>query len=101
MDPWSKGGYSRHIREAIMMVEKLPEVNPPSGWLAGQVRQAVPILESPRRRNRGGDRKKKRLPRVNIGQRGAPRGGRVRWPPGRGVAPLWPSFGTPKASAML
>ena len=31
MDPWSKGDCSRHIREAIMVVEKTPKVNPPSG----------------------------------------------------------------------
>src|SRR4051812_40200565 len=33
MDPWSKVDYSRHIREASMVMEKLPEVNPPSGSL--------------------------------------------------------------------
>ena len=42
----SKGDYSRHIREALMVVEKLPEVNPPSGRVSGQVRRAIPILES-------------------------------------------------------
>ena len=30
MDPWSKGEYSEHIHEALMVVEKLLEVNPPS-----------------------------------------------------------------------
>ena len=30
MDPWSKEDYSRHIREALMVVEKLSEVNPSS-----------------------------------------------------------------------
>ena len=37
MDPWSKGDYSRHIREVLMVVEKPPEVNPPSGRVSGQV----------------------------------------------------------------
>src|SRR3954463_5617770 len=36
MDPWSKGGYSRHIQEASMEMEGLPEVNPPSGRVPGQ-----------------------------------------------------------------
>ena len=31
MDPWSKGDYSWLIREALMVVERFPEVIPPSG----------------------------------------------------------------------
>ena len=34
MDPWSKVDYSWHIREASMAMEKLPEVNPPSGMVS-------------------------------------------------------------------
>src|SRR4051812_28198647 len=45
MDPWSKGDYSLHIREALMVVEKLPEINPPSVRVQGQVLLAIPILE--------------------------------------------------------
>src|SRR4051812_27721617 len=101
MDPWSKGDYSRHIREALMVVEKLPKVNPPSGWVSGQVRRVVPILESSRRRNRGKFSKNKGLLRVSelrgkYRPKGAPGGGpsaqapswhglgwgRARWPPG-------------------
>src|ERR1041384_3115224 len=51
MDPWSKEDYSRHIWEALMVVEKLPEINPPSGRLPGQVCLAILILESRRQRN--------------------------------------------------
>jgi len=48
MDPWSKGDYSRDIREAIMAMEELPEVTPPSGRVPGQV------FWRSRDRNRGG-----------------------------------------------
>ena len=53
MDPWSKVDYSRLIREASMVVEKLPEVIPPSGRVPGRSLPMVPILEALRRRNRG------------------------------------------------
>src|SRR4051812_25544925 len=76
MDPWSKGDYSRHILEALIVVEKLLEVNPPSDRVPRQVRRAVPILESPRRGNRGGYRKNKRLSRVFVtGNIYGPKGG--------------------------
>src|SRR3954471_24935075 len=52
MDPWSKVDYSRHIREASMVVERLPEVNPPSVRETGRGLLALPILEARRRRNR-------------------------------------------------
>ena len=35
MDPWSKVDYSRRIPEVIMVMEKPPEVNPPSGSVPG------------------------------------------------------------------
>src|SRR3954466_15322381 len=53
MEPWSKVDYSRIIREASMVEEKLPEVNPPSGRVPGRGLLALPILEARRRRNRG------------------------------------------------
>src|SRR3954470_2367790 len=53
MDPWSMVDYSRLIREASMVVEKLPEVNPSSGRVPGQGLLAAPIWEARRRRNRG------------------------------------------------
>src|ERR1041385_4512283 len=52
MDPWSKVDYSRFIREASMVVDKLPEVVPPSGRVPGRGLLVLPILEA-RRRNRG------------------------------------------------
>src|SRR4051812_13734714 len=53
MDPWSKVDYSRHIREASMAMEGLPEVVPPSGRVPGQRLLAAPILK--RRRWRYGE----------------------------------------------
>src|SRR6187399_6561 len=53
MDSWSKGDYSRVIREASMVVEKLPVVILPSGRVPGRVLLVLPILEARRRRNRG------------------------------------------------
>src|SRR4051812_23388565 len=53
MDPWSKGDYSRLIREASMVVEKLPEVNPLSGRVQGRGLLVIPILEVRRRQSRG------------------------------------------------
>ena len=53
MDPWSKVDYSRLIREASMVVEKLPVVVLPSGRVPGRVLLMLPILEALRRRNRG------------------------------------------------
>src|SRR4051812_18847258 len=45
MDPWSKGDYSRHIREASMAMEGLPEVVPPSGRVPRQLLLAALILK--------------------------------------------------------
>ena len=53
MDPWSKVVYSRLILETLMVVEKLPEVNPPSGRVPGQGLLAAPILKRRQRQNRG------------------------------------------------
>src|SRR3954471_24665266 len=52
MDPWSNGYYSRHIREASMEMEGLPEVIPPSGRVPGHRLLAAPILKLRRRRYR-------------------------------------------------
>src|SRR3954466_12628858 len=49
MDPWSKRDYSRHIWEASMAMEGLPEVIPPSGRVPGQLLLAAPILKRRRR----------------------------------------------------
>src|SRR4051812_33646380 len=53
MDPWSKVDYSWIIREASMVMEKLPEVNPPFGRVPGRSLLVLPILEARQRRNRG------------------------------------------------
>src|SRR3954463_7148390 len=57
MDPWSKGDYSRIIREASMVVEKVPVMILPSGSVPGRVLLALPILEA-RRWNRDAIAKK-------------------------------------------
>src|SRR3954467_226003 len=117
MDPWSKGDYSRIIREASMVVEKLPVVILPSGRVPGRVLLALPILEARRRRNRDEITKKgspvegfgtcvKYRPRGSVrgvlGGPGAPRrsleGGRATRGPGALVAPLRLSFGALEAS---
>src|SRR3954469_1745584 len=57
-DPWSKVDYSRHIREASMAMEGLPEGVDPSGRVPEQLLQAAPILKRRRRQNREGFAKK-------------------------------------------
>src|SRR4051812_24985459 len=52
MDQWSKGDYSRHIREASMAMDGLLEGVPPSGRVPGQLLLASPILKQRRRRYR-------------------------------------------------
>src|SRR3954466_11657721 len=79
MDPWSKVDYSRHIWEASMKMEGLPEVNPPSGRVPGQRLLAAPILKRRQRRNRKDIGKRALVSRVsgrgvNIGGRGQPGG---------------------------
>src|SRR3954464_3809153 len=112
MDPWSKGDYSRHIREASMAMEGLPEVVPPSGRVPGQLLLAAPILKRQRRRYREEFGNKRSILGVSSkgakyrprGHRGGPPGTQEgRWralPPGRStrapgplVVALWPHFG--------
>src|SRR3954466_7755454 len=95
MDPWSKVDYSRFIREASMVVEKLPKVVPRSGRVPGRGLLVLPILEARRRRNIGEIAKKGSIlegfrTRGIYRRRGAARGG-----PGAPGAPLarprgWP-----------
>src|SRR4051812_6986995 len=117
MDPWSKGNYSRHIREASMAMEGLPEVVPPSDRVPGQLLLAAPILKQRRRRYRekngnsisilgvssaGAKYRPKGAPRGATWQPGGqvvrPRGGA----PGTLLGPWWvhslPSLVTPEAS---
>src|SRR4051812_10296352 len=89
-----------------MVVEKLSEINPPSGRVPGQVLLALPILKSRRRRSRVEYHEKGFLPRVSMTgskyrPKGAPEvvptsqsaswrgqeGDRAHRAPGRGVPP--------------
>src|SRR3954470_23601188 len=119
MDPWSKGDYSRIIREASMVVEKVPVVILPSGRVPGRVLLALPVLEARRRRNRDaivekGSRPEgfetcfKYRPKGGVGRPlggpGAPRrgqGGRATRAPRALVAPLRLSFGVLEGSGTL
>src|SRR3954471_17744536 len=108
MDPWSKGDYSRIIREASMVVEKVPVVIPPSGRVPGRVLLALPILEARRRQNRDAIVEKgshpegfemcfKYTPNGGVGGlSGCPGGPTARprgaAPPGR-LGPWWPPSG--------
>src|SRR3954463_6658170 len=115
MDPWSKGDYSRHIREASMAMEGLQEVVPPSGRVPGQLLMAAPILKRRRRRYReefGNNRSVLGVSSAGAKYRpkGAPRGatgqpgGQVTWPRGGALGtllgPWWahslPSLMTPE-----
>src|ERR1041385_2825556 len=78
-DPWSKGNYSRVIREASMVERRLPEVDPTSGRVPGRGLLVLPISEVRRRRNGGEIAKKgsvlEGFPRQRIyRRRGAARG---------------------------
>src|ERR1043165_1586726 len=79
MDPWAKGDYSRHIREASMAMDGLLEGVPPSGRVPEQLLQAAPILKRWRRRYRGEFAESRSIlgvstPRAKYRRRGAPRG---------------------------
>src|SRR4051812_8096961 len=119
MDPWSKGDYSRIVREASMVVKKVPVVFLPCGRVPGRVLLALPILEARRRRNRDaivekGSRPEgfetcfKYTPKGGVGRHqgcpggptARPKGGATRapWPL---VAPLRLSFEVPEGSETL
>src|SRR4051812_7299392 len=112
MDPWSKVDYSRHIREASMEMEGLPEVIPPSGRVPGQRLLATLILKRRQRRYREEIGKKTCILGItSVGgiyrRRGAARGatrvpsapqrspslGRATRAPGSLVVALWPHPG--------
>ena len=100
MDPSSKVDYSRLIREASMVVEKLPVVVLPSGRVPGRVLLMLPILEALRRRNRGEIAKKGSVlegfgTRGIYMRRGAARGG-ARAP---GAPLARPGVGPPQVAA--
>ena len=106
MDSWSKGDYSQLIREASMVVEKLPVVILPSGRVPGRVLLVLPILEAAAAAEQRWDREKsfcfegfgrrfKYMPKGGIGGAsggpgappGAAHGGRAARAPGALVAP--------------
>src|SRR6187200_3126058 len=94
MDPWSKGDYSQLIREASMVVEKLPVVVLPSGRVPGRVLLVLPILEARRRRNRDEIAKKGSVlegfgTRCKYMPKGVTRGGKG----GPGAPPMRPGGG--------
>src|SRR3954463_13960804 len=102
MDPWSKGDYSRHIREASMAMEGLPEGVYPSGRVPEQLLQAGPILKRRRRRKREGFAKKGSVSkgfrtRGKYRRKGGPRG-----PTGQPGGPLArPKVGPRQAPSWL
>ena len=63
MDSWSKGDYSQLIREASMVVERLPMVILPSGRVPGRVLLVLPILEAAAAAEQRWDREKGFRPR--------------------------------------
>src|SRR3954471_4122413 len=109
MDPWSKGDYSRIIREASMVVEKVPVVILPSGRVPGRVLLALPILEARRRWNRDEIAKKgSRLEGFGTSVKYRPKGdvrghlgGHATRAPRALVAPLRLSFGVLEGSGTL
>src|SRR3954465_2816685 len=120
MDPWSKGDYSRIVREWSMVVEKVPVVILPSGRVPGRVLLALPTWEARGRRNRdaigekgsrpeGGHTCFKYTPKGGVGRHqgrpggptARPGGGRATRAPRPLVAPLRLSFGVPEGSETL
>src|ERR1041385_8913192 len=119
-DPWSKGDYSRHIREASMAMDGLPEGVAPLVRVPGQLLQAPPILKWRRRRYKGEFARKRSIlwvstPRAKYrrrGCRGDPQGsqeapwrglgwGRARDPSGVPVVGPLPALVIPQASGSL
>src|SRR3954466_11461144 len=106
-DLWSKGEYSRHIREASMAMDGLPEGVTPSGRGPEQLLQAAPILKRRWRRDRGEIGKKGFVLGVSSARgkyrrRGAPGGptsqpgGPLAWPRvGPRHLPSWLAGGGP------
>ena len=119
MDPWSKGDYLWHIREASMAMEGLSEVVPPSDKVPGKLLLTAPILKRRRQRYRkenGNSRSILGVSSVGAKYRpkGAPRGAagqpgvcpaRPRGAPGTLLGPWWvhslPSLVTPEAFRAL
>src|SRR4051812_10598907 len=96
MDPWSKGGYSRHIRKAYMAMDGLPEGVTPSNRVPRQLLQAAPILKRRRRRYRGKFAKVRSILGVSTPRAKYRRRGRRGDPPGSQEA-SWRGLGWGRA----
>src|SRR6187399_187450 len=97
MDTWTKRDYSQLIREASMVVEKLPVVVLPSGRVQGRVLLVLPILEARRRRNRDEIAKKgSRLEGFGMRVKYMPKGGISGCLGGPGAPPLARPGGGPR-----
>src|SRR3954467_299203 len=81
-DPWSKGNYSRYIREASMAMQGLPEGVASPGRVPEQLLQAAPTSNWRRRRNRGEIAKKESVLGVSTPRGKYRRRGRRGDPPG-------------------
>src|SRR3954466_7048238 len=93
-DLWSKGYYSRHIREASMAMDGLPEGVSPFGRVPEQLLQAAPIMKRRRRRNREGFAKKGSCLGVSTPRGKYRRSGASRGPTGQpGGCPARPKVG--------
>src|SRR3954462_9882851 len=102
MKPWSKGDYSWCIPEAIMVMERPLEVNPPSGRAPGQLLPVIPRSESRRRQNNGQNHVTVGSSRVTVsgakympkeGLRGGPPGCASQPPSGFWSLQTWIFFG--------
>src|SRR3954463_12549442 len=87
-DPWSKGDYSRYIREASMAMDGLPEGVPSPGRVPGQLLQAAPILKRRRQRYRGEFEEKRSILGVSTPRAKYRRRGVLRGPTGQPGGPL-------------
>ena len=102
MDPWSKGDYSQLIREASMVVERLPVVILPSGRVPGRVLLVLPILEAAAAAEQRWDREKSSCSEGFGGRfKYMPKGSASRGPGGPGGLPARPVGGATRAPGAL
>src|SRR3954464_1215653 len=99
MEPWYKGDYSGHIREASMAMDGLPEGVPPSGRVPRQLLLASPILKRRWRRYRDENGNSRSILWVSSAgtkyrPKGAPRGGGTGQPGGCPACPTGAMPGT-------
>src|SRR4051812_36542020 len=102
MDPWSKGDYSRHIREASMAMDGPPEGVPPSGKVSWKLLLSAQILKRRRQRYREENGNSRSILGVSFaGTKYRPKGGTegghwaARRVPGVPQGPFWSPGGGP------